>query len=162
MCQVHYKTVSVFAVANRILEEGRRLNLPISDLKMQKLVYFAQGFALVQLHHPLFREEIQAWTYGPVIPELYHALKRFGEKPITGALRAPDSIEDDTPEAAVIKDVMDTLGDWTAGQLVALSHRDDSPWAAAWSKARYARIELWQMVLYFTKLLQPSAPATEA
>ena len=44
----------------------------ISNLKLQKLVYYAQGFALALHGRPLFRERVEAWTHGaPVVPELY-------------------------------------------------------------------------------------------
>jgi uncharacterized phage-associated protein len=45
----------------------------ISNLKLQKLVYYAQGFALVLLKKPLFPQCIEAWIHGPVVPALYHA-----------------------------------------------------------------------------------------
>ncbi|MGA8142178.1 MAG: type II toxin-antitoxin system antitoxin SocA domain-containing protein, partial [Desulfobaccales bacterium] len=50
----------------------------ISNLKLQKLVYYAQGFHLVFYDTPLFSERIEAWTYGPVVPDLYHEYKSHG------------------------------------------------------------------------------------
>ena len=44
----------------------------ISNLKLQKLVYYAQGFHLAISGEPLFDEKIMAWEHGPVIPQLYH------------------------------------------------------------------------------------------
>ncbi|WP_208932366.1 Panacea domain-containing protein [[Haemophilus] ducreyi] len=46
----------------------------ISNLKIQKLVYYAQGFSLAINNKPLFSEKIQAWTHGPVTPELYNKM----------------------------------------------------------------------------------------
>ena len=45
----------------------------ISNLKLQKLVYYAQGFYLALHDEALFPEDIEAWTHGPVVPVLYHA-----------------------------------------------------------------------------------------
>jgi uncharacterized phage-associated protein len=42
----------------------------ISNLKLQKLVYYAQGFHLALYDELLFEETIEAWTHGPVIPEM--------------------------------------------------------------------------------------------
>lgn len=54
-----------------VQREGR-----ISTMKLQKLCYFAQGWSLVWADKPLFDEPIEAWRYGPVIPELYHQHRR--------------------------------------------------------------------------------------
>lgn len=45
----------------------------MTNLKLNKLVYFAQAVSLKQYGVPLFSDEIQAWSYGPVEPEVYHA-----------------------------------------------------------------------------------------
>lgn len=47
----------------------------ISNLKLQKLVYYAQGFHLAIFSEPLFNEPIEAWMHGPVVPELYQRFK---------------------------------------------------------------------------------------
>jgi uncharacterized phage-associated protein len=54
----------------------------ISNLKLQKLVYYAQAWHLALHHTPLFQEDFEAWVHGPVIPELYQKYKGFGWKPI--------------------------------------------------------------------------------
>src|SRR3990167_3308538 len=54
----------------------------ISNLKLQKLVYYAQGFFLAMHETPLFENDIEAWTHGPVVPELYRQFKEFGRNSI--------------------------------------------------------------------------------
>jgi uncharacterized phage-associated protein len=56
--------VSVDDVAAYILEQRG----PMSAMKLQKLVYYSQAWSLVWEDRPLFREEIQAWASGPVVP----------------------------------------------------------------------------------------------
>jgi len=53
---------------------------PITHLKLQKLVYISYGvyLAMTRGNKRLFNERIEAWPFGPVIPELYHEFKRFG------------------------------------------------------------------------------------
>lgn len=155
MCKIEYKTYSIAAVANKILDEARKRHLSVTNLKIQKLAYFVQGFALKRLEHPLFTEEIQAWTYGPVIPALYKRLKHFGSNPITGYLESSDAITDDEKAISVVSEVMDKLGRLSATQLVQLSHQSQSPWAAAWNEGKYSCIPLWQMAIYFENMLSP-------
>ncbi|BBY22693.1 Panacea domain-containing protein [Mycobacterium stomatepiae] len=54
----------------------------ISNLKLQKLLYYAQGHYLATSGKPLFDDEIQAWAHGPVVPAVYHAFKSYGRGPI--------------------------------------------------------------------------------
>ena len=54
----------------------------MSNLKLQKLVYYAQGFALVLLEKPLFPERIEAWIHGPVVP---HAISTAGDRALLHA-----------------------------------------------------------------------------
>jgi uncharacterized phage-associated protein len=61
----------------------------ISNLKLQKLLYYAQGFHLALYDEPLFPEAIEAWTHGPVVPDLYRHYKKYG----AGAIPCPEDIE---------------------------------------------------------------------
>ena len=45
---------------------------------MQKILYFIQAEFLVSENEPCFYEEIEAWNFGPVVPEVYHVYKIFG------------------------------------------------------------------------------------
>jgi uncharacterized phage-associated protein len=54
----------------------------ISNLKLQKLVYYSQAWHLALYDHPLFEEDFQAWVHGPVIPSLYQKYQSFGWQPI--------------------------------------------------------------------------------
>ena len=49
----------------------------ISNLKLQKLLYYAQGHFLACNGEPLFDDPNQAWSHGPVVPGVYHAFKKF-------------------------------------------------------------------------------------
>lgn len=72
------------AVANYFLDWAKSQNdHSVSPMKMQKLVYFAHGWCLGLSGNPLIQEEVEAWPYGPVIPDLYHEFKHFGNGEIT-------------------------------------------------------------------------------
>ena len=54
----------------------------ITNLKLQKLCAYAQALSLSLLDTPLFEEELEAWTHGPVIPEIYYEYEKYGRRPI--------------------------------------------------------------------------------
>ena len=98
----------------------------ISNLKLQKLAYYAQGFHLALYNAPLFHEPIEAWTHGPVVSDLYHRYK-----PVNGnALPPPDNLDyaKYTPQVRELLDeVYNTYGQFSAWKLRNLTH-EESPW----------------------------------
>ncbi len=50
----------------------------LTNMKLQKLLYYEQGFHLAYFNQPLFNEAIEAWQYGPVVPLVYEHYKSFG------------------------------------------------------------------------------------
>ena len=71
------------AVANYFLDIAERDGKTLNPMKLQKLVYIAHGWHLAIRRRPLIRESVEAWKYGPVIADLYHEFKKFGNMPIT-------------------------------------------------------------------------------
>ena len=45
---------------------------PITAMKLQKMMYYSQAWSLVWDDKPIFRDRIEAWANGPVIPKLYN------------------------------------------------------------------------------------------
>lgn len=114
---------SCFDVAAYILEKIG----PLTTLKLQKLVYYSQAWALVWDEEPLFSEHIEAWANGPVVPALF--VKHRGMFRIKD-LSEGDSSQLTDSERETIQSVLDTYGDKTAQWLVALTHLED-PWVNA-------------------------------
>ena len=54
----------------------------ITNLKLQKLLYYAQAWHLAHFGSPLFSDDIEAWQYGPVIKSIYQKYSKFGNQPI--------------------------------------------------------------------------------
>ncbi|HVB42482.1 MAG TPA: type II toxin-antitoxin system antitoxin SocA domain-containing protein [Streptosporangiaceae bacterium] len=104
----------------------------LSNLKLQKLLYYAQGHYLARHGRPLFSEQMQAWSHGPVVPEVYQAFKGFG----TGPLELPESDSftwDDVDSATseFLGMVWNTYGGYSAGRLRNMTH-SEPPWRANW------------------------------
>ena len=114
-----------FLAHNRIAaaDEGAEF---ISNLKLQKLLYYAQGCALAVTDEPLLGDEIVAWQHGPVVECVYHAYKGNGSNGIV--------FEDDfdfsqfTPEEnELLEEVYDTFGQYSAWKLRNMTH-EETPW----------------------------------
>jgi uncharacterized phage-associated protein len=121
----------VFDVANYILEISREESEDgeyelISHMKLQKLVYFCQGFSLALLEKPLFTEPIEAWEHGPVCTKLYHLLKGYGASPIT-SITDPEKIALDENEKLLVRMVYNTYGQYSAAKLRKITH-EEGPW----------------------------------
>jgi len=97
----------------------------ISNLKLQKLLYYAQGFNLAFYGNPLFSESIKAWMHGPVVPQVYHEYKDFGSGPIAVA---PVNLDDYSDQVrSLLDDVYTVYGQFTASKLRDLTH-GEPPW----------------------------------
>jgi uncharacterized phage-associated protein len=132
-------------VANFILDSADRRDLPVTNLALQKLLYFAHGWFFAMFEEPLIRNKFEAWQFGPVQRMLYDQFKSFKDGPITGTratyidpetgdqvYRVPDI---DPNHAAIIEQVLDQYSGYSAGQLVEESHAEDGPWEYVWQQA---------------------------
>lgn len=100
----------------------------ITNLRVNKLLYFAQAWSLVRRGKPLFDEEIQAWKLGPVVPAVYHAFKDYGRERIdsTDGDYSADVFSND--ELELLLDIMREYGQYTSPALVNMTHQQGSPW----------------------------------
>lgn len=78
-------TYQADSIAGYIINYCKEKNYVINNLKLQKLLYYAQAKSLVEKSHPLFEENIEKWKLGPVVPEIYHLYKNYGAKNIQSA-----------------------------------------------------------------------------
>lgn len=106
----------------------------ITNLKLNKLLYYAQGVCLARTGRPLFSETIEAWEFGPVVPSIYHQYKCCGKNPIAMSEDDVDYASFSSDELDAILDVIREFGQYTGAKLVSLSHRPDTPWSTARSE----------------------------
>lgn len=98
----------------------------VSNLKLQKLCYYAQGFSLAIHDRPLFDEAIVAWQHGPVVRELWDVYRANGargiEKPETWDFSrfAPEDLD-------VMNEVYEVFGQYSAWKLRDMTH-EEPPW----------------------------------
>lgn len=101
----------------------------ITNLKLQKLLYYVQGFYIALEGRVLFDDEIEAWTHGPVVREMYQAYQMYGYDSIDRVHgRVGDRLTDRQRE--VIADVWLVFRSYTAKTLEQLVQSED-PWQIA-------------------------------
>lgn len=113
-------------IANKILAKASifEYDEPISNMKLQKLLYYQQGFHLAYFEAPLFDEEIEAWMYGPVVPSVYNHFKEYKNR---GIEYKGDVIELSPEEEALFNEVYKIYGSYSAIGLMDMTH-DETPW----------------------------------
>lgn len=71
------------SVANYVIAYGMKIGHPVSNLQLQKILYYIQVHFLKKKGIPFFKDEIEAWQFGPVIPTVFYQYAAFGPAPIT-------------------------------------------------------------------------------
>lgn len=71
------------SVANYVIAYGMKIGPPVSNLQLQKILYYIQVYFLKKKGIPFFKDEIEAWQFGPVIPTVFYQYAAFGPAPIT-------------------------------------------------------------------------------
>lgn len=105
----------------------------ITHLKLQKLLYYAQGVYLAIENEPLFKEPLEAWEHGPVVRDIYDTYCVFGKNqiiiPITEENnKIIEEIEEDTKVREILELVYSNYSIYTAWQLREMSHVKGGPW----------------------------------
>lgn len=113
-------------IAKKILAKARpEYGDEISNLKLQKLLYYMQGFHLACFDAPLFEDDIEAWMYGPVVPSVYELYKENGSNGI--ACPEGEIIMLSADEEDIFNQVYDAYGQFSAYKLMEMTH-NESPW----------------------------------
>ena len=111
----------------RAYEEGREAEM--TNMKVQKLLYYAQSLHLALYNEPLFAEEIQAWRYGPVCPPAYNFYSEFEAK----QLPIPDKeslLQLPREKKELLEEIWEYFGGYHAYGLSDMTH-GEFPWKKA-------------------------------
>lgn len=132
------KMSSAISVADEILKIAKRKGMQLTPLQLMKLVYISHGWAFPILGKDLFSNRIEAWKFGPVIPDLYHATKHYGRNTI------PHSDISDNPSTgfdstilSFLEDVLDKYGHLDGFSLSNLTHQTGTPWDQVFDESKY-------------------------
>lgn len=116
----------IYQIANKMLVMASQQEDPLTNMKLQKLMYYQQGFHIAYFKgEPLFDEDIEAWMYGPVVPSLYEHYAACGNQVIE-----PNSSEItilSEREEALFNEVFRVYSVFSAYKLKDMTH-SESPW----------------------------------
>lgn len=112
-------------IARYIIDKSFKDGMPVSNLRLQKLLYFVQGWSYVVKREPLIKENFYAWQYGPVIPEVYFEYNGYVGTPIR--MTYNDIIISDL-DKEIINYILRLLKQYNDWVLVSLSHEEGGPW----------------------------------
>ena len=134
---LQYKAADVAAC---IIETAISAGMPVSNLQLQKLLFFCQCKHLQERGYPLFADEIVAWQYGPVVKDVYRTYSYRGASPIKRTIRSM-SMGMRTPFAQLTGDSRRIVTDMTRKwlhrdpwDLVRQSHRPGGAWDMVYNR----------------------------
>ena len=118
------------AVTNYLIDKGLENGRHLTPLQMMKLIYFSHAWMLAIFGRPLFKQNFEAWKYGPVVRDVYQALKKYGSNPITSRIALDNVTEHQlaSQEIAVLNKVFAEYSDYDGWILSGLTHIPEGPW----------------------------------
>ncbi len=139
---------NVLDISRYIINYSNEKDYGISNLKLQKILYFVQAYFLTNNPNgrPCFREKIEAWDFGPVVPKAYREYKQYGSANIPVMSSFVDFYDDDiwnserkwfdsniisAEHKEMINAVVDKFANYSATDLVTLTHKQ-APWNDAY------------------------------
>lgn len=98
---------------------------PISNLQLQKILYYIQRDFLKEKNTPAFNDVIEAWQFGPVVPNVYYEYCSFGSRPISWSL---DDYEIEKNDQNIINPIIEAKRSLKPWDLVAETHNPEGAW----------------------------------
>ncbi|MGJ5092181.1 Panacea domain-containing protein [Bradyrhizobium oligotrophicum] len=130
------------AIANFVLDECEKRGVEVTNLSLQKLVYFCHAWSLIELHSPLVAHRFEAWEFGPVLPYLYREFRGNDRSPIRRRACRIDPATGqsqvvpykfDAATTDVLRKIIAFYSRLRPGDLVELTHVKGGPWYKVWN-----------------------------
>ena len=131
---IQKKMYNCFDIAKKFIELSKKDSSEMTPMKLLKLTYIAHGYYLAFTDKPLFSNNVEAWKYGPVIPDLYHIVKRtdFSENDFNFIEMFSDS-KLSKGDDKFIESVWNAYKKFDGGQLSSKTHEEGTPWAKTYN-----------------------------
>ncbi|UNK42138.1 DUF4065 domain-containing protein [Luteimonas sp. S4-F44] len=130
------------AIANMILDIADSNGREVTNLSLQKIIFFCHGWCIAKLGKPLIKQDFEAWQYGPVLQHVYREFRSCDRSPIKIRAKQLDPISGNRIEirAKLEPEIEEIVRESTRfysrlrpGTLVEMSHAPDGPWDKVWN-----------------------------
>ena len=155
----------VLDICRHIINYSDEKGYGISNLKLQKVLYFIQAYfvCFTEKKEPCFEENIEAWEFGPVVPVAYHEYKQYGSneipkintvmeinfgKTFNFKIVPYDDSVISTQDKQVIDGLVEKFSNYSAATLVSITH-NQSPWIEAYNNGKNSVITIESMRAYY-------------
>lgn len=150
-------------ICRHVINYSNQKEYGVSNLKLQKLLYFIQAYFLLTKKEPCFSDKIEAWDLGPVVPDAYREYKQFGSGNIPTITYVIEKDSNNIWASRVVpfydevitqedkrtsEVVVDKFSDYSAMDLVKLTH-NQKPWIDAYVPKRNNEITIEAIEEYF-------------
>lgn len=146
---MRYAKYQVDTIANYVIRYSNKHNLDVSNLKLQKVLYFIQAQFLVNHDRPCFDAKIEAWSFGPVVPIIYNEYNFFGSTDINIVNKNVNEIIDNTDKTS-LDSVIERCSLFSNTRLAQITCRQ-VPWTNAFKMGKENEIKLTDLQEYFTE-----------
>lgn len=116
-------------IAEYFIWKSQQEGKPVTNKKLQKLLYYAQAWSLVLKNELMFKQNIEAWVHGPAIRDVYMEYKTFGFSPIKKEVNV-SALQLTEAKIALLDNVWGVYGKFDGDYLEMLSH-SEQPWIDA-------------------------------
>jgi uncharacterized phage-associated protein len=129
-------------IANLILDRTDGAGLAITNMAINKLIYFAHAWFLATFQRPLVIQQFEAWQHGPLVQDVYHSFKKYGDRPIRDRAEKLDretvqyvkcEVDVRGNDLELLHRVIDNYATIPATKLRAMTHVSGGPWDRVWN-----------------------------
>jgi uncharacterized phage-associated protein len=132
-------------IARFILSKCDDWGMPLDNLKLQKLLYFAWSDYYTETKQFLYNDRIEAWSYGPVVPSVYFHYRRYVSSKIPMIEPEPDIQPNDE---RILTSIIEKYACMSVGKLISMTHESGTPWSESIKNGRSSEISKTQIMRY--------------
>lgn len=137
-------------LAKYIITKCVKEDMPISNLQLQKILYFIQYNFFKNFNVPAFLNRIEAWAHGPVVPDVYYEYAYMAGNPIIREFDISEKIFLFEVDLSLVNKVTETCRSLRPWDLVDLTHKEGSPWRQVYQEGEKNEIPL-QLIAKYAK-----------
>lgn len=109
---------------------------PITNLQLQKILYYVQREYLRKHNEPAFVDDIEAWKFGPVVPEVYYTFCYYGGMSIDKRFEDANAVKEDIDDLDLVDEIVVNKRELEPWGMVSDTHKPGSAWDKTYQKGK--------------------------